>query len=429
MKRLTLVLALVACGSSSNHSGSDGSIDSHTIDSRPADAPIDSRSIDAHVVDAPPDSSIVIVDAPVIDAPPPTCNPLAQTGCNTGEKCTWIVDAYAPNYVGHVGCVPDGTAGSGATCQFGAAGATGYDNCVKGTVCNNYSGSPGVCRDICDPQGGAPMCNQTHACVTYGGLFSDGTAPAVAAICDPSCDPLTDNDFDGPGSALTRTGTTCGSANIGCYGYPSSSSLPTQFSCATDINYTTALHHRTVCDTTTGCETNAGQFFVNSCNQGYLPLLYESTASTSVVCVAMCKPQNCYAGSCGTADANQHGAAPHRCQTPDALGSFNTAAAGEECAYWWFLETDSSGTLLHSPYSDSLGFCLDHSKYMYDSNGDGTADTALPSCQSLPIHGASGSLGAADLGCIDSATAGLFTGKLPAPRVTGVRAPYHHAMR
>jgi hypothetical protein len=422
MKRLTLVLALVACGGSSNHHGSDASIDSHTIDSRPLDAPPDSRPLDA-----PPDSSIVIVDAS-IDAPPATCNPLAQTGCSPGEKCTWIVDAYTPNYIGHVGCVPDGTATTGAACQFGAAGPTGYDNCIHGTVCSNYQGGTGTCRDLCDPQGGAPACDANHGCVVYGGLFSDGSSSATAAVCDPSCDPLADNDFDGPGSALARTGTTCGSANIGCYGYPSTST-PTQFTCATDINYTTALHHRMVCDMASGCESNTGAFFVNSCNQGYLPLLYESTGSTNVICTAMCKPQNCYAGACGSGDANQHGAAPHRCQTPDALGTFDTSATGEECAYWWLLEVDATATLTRSAYSDSLGFCFDHSKYQYDSDGDGVADAPLPPCQQLQIHGSGSALGAADLGCIDSATAGLFTGKLPSRRITGVRAPYHHAMR
>ena len=44
----------------------------------------------------------------------------------------------------------------------------------------------------------------------------------------------------------------------------------------------------------------------------------------------------------------------------------------------------SSGTLLRSSYSDTLGFCFDHSKYRYDSNGDGqvtSADLTLPACR------------------------------------------------
>ena len=56
------------------------------------------------------------------DGGTPTCNPLMQTGCNAGEKCTWIIDATDPQYVGHVGCVMDGTKNVGDACTFGAAG-------------------------------------------------------------------------------------------------------------------------------------------------------------------------------------------------------------------------------------------------------------------------------------------------------------------
>jgi hypothetical protein len=52
---------------------------------------------------------------------------------------------------------------------------------------------------------------------------------------------------------------------------------------------------------------------------------------------------------------------PHRCQTPDALGTFDTS--------------DASDNLHKSPYSDSLGFCFDRKKYEYDSNNDNTQDT------------------------------------------------------
>ena len=38
------------------------------------------------------------------------CNPLTQAGCAAGEKCTWLLDALTPpQYVGHIGCAPDGT--------------------------------------------------------------------------------------------------------------------------------------------------------------------------------------------------------------------------------------------------------------------------------------------------------------------------------
>src|SRR5690349_6659692 len=97
---------------------------------------------------------------------PGVCSPLMQTGCHADEKCTWIVDATTPMYVGHIGCVPDGTARLGSACEYGAPGATGYDNCMMGGVCSAYAhpGSAGVCDQICDNQGGSPMCDAMHAC-------------------------------------------------------------------------------------------------------------------------------------------------------------------------------------------------------------------------------------------------------------------------
>src|SRR5262244_3631108 len=65
----------------------------------------------------------------LVDSPPMQCNPLTQAGCAAGEKCTWLLDALMPQYVGHIGCVPDGTANVGEACIYGAPGVTGYDGC------------------------------------------------------------------------------------------------------------------------------------------------------------------------------------------------------------------------------------------------------------------------------------------------------------
>jgi len=432
MKRLTVVLALAACGGNGNHHGSDAAIDSHTVDSRPIDAPADARPLDA-----PPDSSIVIVDAPVLDAPPAVCNPLTQTGCNTGEKCTWIVDAVSPQYVGHIGCAPDGAVAVDAACTYGAPGATGYDNCTAGLVCSGYAqAGSGTCKAICDNQGGNPMCDATHACVTYSGLFSTGTAsPAAAGVCDLACNPLDDNDFDGSGSALSRVGTTCGSASIGCYGYPSFGSPPaTAWSCTTDLHYGTPLQHRTACDSTTGCTDTSGTLYVNACNQGYLPLFYDQTGSTQVDCIAMCKPIDCYAGNCGSNDVNRIGAAPHRCSTPDALGNFGS---DENCEYLWSEELDSTNNWLPSANSNTVGFCFDHSKYKYDPTGGNNPTIAYPSCEQLQLT-ATGTdpndpltyFSAVDFGCVSTTTAGvMFSGKVTRHHIDRPRGAYHRAMR
>ena len=341
----------------------------------------------------------------------PVCNPLSNAGCATGEKCAWIIDATMPQYLGHTGCVPDGMAPIGAACEFGGAGATGYDNCQHGGVCSAYQvpGTAGVCESVCDPQGGPPTCDATHACAMEPDLFWTGvTSPPAAGVCVPACDPLADNDFDGSGSAFSRTGTTCGSADVGCYGIPSGGTAPrTSFMCMPDLHYGAPLVHRTECTTATGCAASDGTIYVNSCNQGYLPVFRESTAVSTAVCIAMCKPLDCYAGNCGSNNVNRLGAAPHRCAGSDALGAFGS---GEECQYMWAQELDGNLRWLPSPYSDSVGFCFDHSKYEYDASGDGIPDTTIPGCEDLPLHGSGSGLDAVMVGCVSSQTAGLTAG-------------------
>jgi hypothetical protein len=45
--------------------------------------------------------------------------------------------------------------------------------------------------------------------------------------------------------------------------------------------------------------------------------------------------------------------------------------------YWHLLETNPS------PWSDSLGFCFDYTKYQYDSDNNGTLDTTYSSCTAI----------------------------------------------
>jgi hypothetical protein len=322
--------------------------------------------------------------------------------------------------------------------MYGQPGAAGYDDCGAGLVCSAFgaSGTQGICKAICDNQGGNPMCDANHACVTYSRLFATGTAsPAAAGVCDPSCDPLADNDFDGPGSALTRTGTVCGSAVIGCYGFPSQGTPPaTSWTCVGDVNYNTPLHHRTECTFATGCADTDGTIYVNSCNQGYLPLFIETTGSTIAVCTAMCKPVDCYAGNCGSGDANRIGGAPHRCSTPDALGNFGS---DENCEYLWAEERTDTGDWLPSATSNTVGFCFDHSKYLYDPTGGNNPTIPYPSCEQLQLHATGTDMndpltyyGAVDFGCVSTTTGGImFSGKTERRALDLPRAPYHHAMR
>ena len=408
-----LVVVLVACGGNGKNNKSIFGVDSGVEDSMTPDAPGSvCRTALHHHAD---------------------CNVLAQTGCAAGEKCTWLIDALSPQYVGHIGCAPDGAQPVGGACMFGAPGATGYDNCVKGTVCSNYRGAAGTCKTICDPQGGAPACATGFACASYSGLFSEGGGPNVAGMCDPGCDPLADNDFDGSGTALTKTGVNCTAPNAGCYGYPSFGTPPkTAWTCTTDINYGKALVHRTQCTDANTC-SSGGQVFVNSCNQGYLPLLRESTGVSTVICVALCRPGNTFKGNACNSPAGQ---APHACNNTDRRGTFTPATDttnGEHCTFMWYFEIDDQGTFLESGTSNSVGFCYDHTKYLYDSNGDNTPDMPLPPCGQLELEATgmdpSNPLtywGAKDLGCVDSMLGGAGMPMIKRPDIRllrGVSAP------
>lgn len=327
------------------------------------------------------------IDAPP-DAPGP-CNVLTQTGCSANQRCTYVNEGSA---LGEM-CEPMGSAANGSACTIDQS--SGIDNCMAGDVC------AGKCKPVCNSQGsGSGGCGSGFTC----NLYTHGAGTVGA--CDQMCDPLNDNDFDGPATAHTKTGTVCTAATQGCYGTPSMGPKPTTFTCATDINYAgQALHHRSACDAASGCAPG-GNVFLNGCNQGYVPLMYDMTGSTQIDCIAWCKPLNCYQGNCGTGNANAIGASPHRCNTVDAVGAFGAA---EECTFIWIYEMDQSANLVRSPYSDTLGVCFDHSKYQYDTNGDGTPDTVLPACSSLPTgFGQSAmTLGAADLGCEDTTHAGV----------------------
>ena len=81
-----------------------------------------------------PDGTVMTDSGVLPDAGTGTCDPLAQTGCTSTQKCTWIDDTAT---TGHIGCVANGTMATGAACTFGAVGpSTGFDNCVRGDYCN-----------------------------------------------------------------------------------------------------------------------------------------------------------------------------------------------------------------------------------------------------------------------------------------------------
>ena len=81
-----------------------------------------------------------------------------------------------------------------------------FDECARGLVCLG-----GECKQICDQQGGTPICDANHSCTRYADFFEVG-GTAVAGVCDPACDPLTQELKVGTNTAA------CGSAAGGSSG-------------------------------------------------------------------------------------------------------------------------------------------------------------------------------------------------------------------
>jgi hypothetical protein len=117
----------------------------------------------------------------VADAPPdaePPCQPLTQTGCGFGKKCTWKFDSADS---GHVGCAPNGFNSVGASCIRNPPRPTGYDDCVQGSYCIGAAvGGSGTCAAICDLSGGAPACSAPKTCVAQSPIFGQ---PPEAGLC------------------------------------------------------------------------------------------------------------------------------------------------------------------------------------------------------------------------------------------------------
>jgi hypothetical protein len=384
----------------------------------------------------PAKKDVIVIPDGTVDTGGPICNVLTQTGCNAGEKCTWIEDTAPPNSIGHIGCAPDtGGVATGAACTYAAPAAGGFDNCAKTNVCVG-----GVCKLICDNMGGSPGCPTNFACGIYEGLFGD---PQAAGVCDKTCDPLNDNDFDGSGSALSKSGTAC-AANSGCYGLPNDSP-PTHFTCVREVN--TTLQHRAPCTggaSGNGCANAAGNPYLNGCAQGYTPFFRDAEGSTQWDCFAYCSPGNAYMGNAAAQHPN--GISPHGCNSTDARsgggGSFGVVPSatgttnGEHCMFGWVFEYDMNGMHVSSPTSDTLGICIDHTKYKYDSNNSGAidgSDAFWPACNATAVGSqVNGGYDATFFGCVTTAVAGaagtLFDGKARFSKVAEFPRPAYHAV-
>lgn len=321
-----------------------------------------------------------------------TCNPLTQTGCDADEKCAWIEDQDSPP-IGHLGCVPVGTVAVGCACSVGAAGMTGYDDCVEGASC-----VAGTCRQICDLDDGAPSCPSNSACQPYADLFVTG-GTTVAGVCDPTCDPLTQCTHEAP-AATACSSTDASAPNRGCYGYE-------KFSCAPASPATLALTDRQPPRT-----NSSGNPFLNGCAPGFVPFFYAMTGSTTTLCTGLCaalEVDNTPAhANNGLGDPSAPAKLPSQ---PKARIGNATCEAGKKgseassrCLFMWpYIESDQGDIpASFTPYVDTLGLCMAIDRFMYDSNSDQVPDAPRPDCSTLPPRSAATPTNfddAADWGC------------------------------
>ncbi len=279
-------------------------------------------------------------------AAPPPCDPLAQTTCLSNDRCSWVATSAT---AGHAVCLPDGTVAQGGVCVAGPYGeATGFDNCRRGLACAN-----GQCQPICKTS--PDSCGAHFVCTNSSSVFySNGTS--LAGVCAPTCNPLTQaRDYDGAAACGSPTSPTSASPALGCFG-------KNVFTCAKIV------YPNNKSDAPAAGPASGG-YFLNGCAPGYLPVLTAMTGSTQTICVALCQPGPTSIG----ATAQAAGVTPYTCP---AAG----AAAPHECRYWWWLQ---NVTLVSFPdaLSNTMGFCIDYTKYTGDKTGAGT--TPYPSCTAL----------------------------------------------
>ena len=190
-------------GSDSGNVDSGGSSDASSIadampgldavpsfDAARPDGGVDAGNMDAGCIDC--DGGAGTADAAV----PAACDPVAQVGCQAGEKCSWLVLTDVP-FIAITTCVPDGVVAIGGACIEGAPGPdTGYDDCVAGNLCTG-----GECQEIC---GQFPdTCAQGESCISYADTFTDVDS---VGLCNPECDVMIQDCVQDPSSVF---GTGC----------------------------------------------------------------------------------------------------------------------------------------------------------------------------------------------------------------------------
>ncbi len=346
-----------------------------------------------------------LLDASV-DAPM-ACNPIAQTGCMTGEKCTWVVDVDPTptrDEIGHTGCVPDGSAIAGAACTGATAAAP--DICKAGELCISRK-----CKPICDPQlvegsSAAGACKTNFGCSVYAGVFESSGGPATAGVCEPTCDPITqrlnETMQEACGSAIaTQPSATC----VVGSGFKSFHCAPTGM----DFNGIN-LYEKT--DRVAPLADSQGNYFGNGCAPGFIPFFIDGVGSMTTLCSGTCAPVKMDAAiatnpatpanrkpwgdleAMGKLTADAAPVAGHAVCTVGIKGSLPATPVDdpngngiEDCRFVWFpLALSNQRVPLETPFNDKLGVCFAYSKFLSVRAPDPNPDNIMlpeKSCREL----------------------------------------------
>jgi hypothetical protein len=250
------------------------------------------------------------------------CNANAQTGCDAGEKCTWIIVAEEPEILGVIGCVEDGNVAEGGACERGAAGqTTGFDNCVAGTYCLG-----GTCEDTCSVLDSSDPCEEGYFCGGFLGLYANEGQDRLTGFCNPGCDPVTQTAVDDGEGEFCGAGLDENDNQIrGCYGFWSSDATPSTFTCADVIN-PEFVHGTNLTE-----ELGNDNLYRNACNAGNtFGGFYTSATDGDFVCISFCRPGDTYEGF----EDNVNGLAGD----PYSLPNLGIIDAAEECRYLYTFE-------------------------------------------------------------------------------------------
>lgn len=183
--------------------------------------------------------------ASVIAAPSQDCEPVAQTGCSAGQKCSQVTLSAEPEPPLETRCVQAGTQAKFETCSHGDPGDSGFDDCEAGLICFG-----GACQEICsaDPD----SCPADATCQEGPGIFPDRPG---TGLCLVQCDPLVQNCPEDSGCFVTLAGgdRICAEPNL-------------------------------------GQEQGSACMFANDCETGHGCLLIRSELDSALTCAFFCNP-------------------------------------------------------------------------------------------------------------------------------------------